>query len=155
MMHLECADRPRAGNLGAHNPAPPIRSALNIHQSQGPANLNSFGQHCSRLREHPRRPPQRASERGWGLLRSRGLPPHCCQSRSTHQELPVQIPGGRLTWRSFAVEWYGTLEWIDWFNYRRLFEAHGQVPPAEFEENYYRRQNGSGRLPETQTKQPA
>ena len=49
---------------------------------------------------------------------------------------------------------YATLEWIDWFNHRRLFEAHGQIPPAEFEENYYR-QKRSGQQAETQTKQPA
>ena len=35
-----------------------------------------------------------------------------------------------------AVE-YATLEWIDWFNHRRLLEPIGNVPPAEFEASYY------------------
>ena len=33
-----------------------------------------------------------------------------------------------------------TLEWVDWFNNRRLFEPIGNVPPAEYEEVYNRSQ---------------
>ena len=32
------------------------------------------------------------------------------------------------------------LEWVDWFNNRRLLEPIGKVPPAEYEEAYYRSQ---------------
>jgi len=28
-----------------------------------------------------------------------------------------------------------TLEWVDWFNNRRLLEAIGNIPPAETEVN--------------------
>ena len=35
-------------------------------------------------------------------------------------------------------EAFTTLEWVDWFNHRRLFEPIGSIPPAEFEEEYYR-----------------
>ena len=35
-----------------------------------------------------------------------------------------------------AVE-YATLEWVDWFNNRRLLEAIGNIPPAEAEANFY------------------
>jgi hypothetical protein len=35
-----------------------------------------------------------------------------------------------------AVE-YATLEWVDWFNNRRLLEPIGHVPPAEAEAAYY------------------
>jgi putative transposase len=38
-----------------------------------------------------------------------------------------------------AVE-FATLEWVDWFNKRRLFEPIGSIPPAEYEEQYYRSQ---------------
>jgi transposase InsO family protein len=31
-----------------------------------------------------------------------------------------------------------TLEWVDWFNHRRLLEYTGNIPPAEFEEMFYR-----------------
>ena len=58
-------------------------------------------------------------------------------------------------WRGLEDLEYATLEWVDWFNHQRLFEAHGQIPPAEFEEIYYRQQESSGQQGETQTKQPA
>ena len=35
-----------------------------------------------------------------------------------------------------AVE-FATLEWVDWFNMRRLLGPIGDVPPAEFEAQYY------------------
>ncbi|HNJ83978.1 MAG TPA: hypothetical protein PKZ28_10115, partial [Piscinibacter sp.] len=35
-----------------------------------------------------------------------------------------------------AVE-YATLDWVDWFNNRRLLEPIGHVPPAEAEAAYY------------------
>jgi putative transposase len=37
-----------------------------------------------------------------------------------------------------AVE-YATLEWVDWFNNRRLLGPIGDIPPAEFERGYYSR----------------
>ena len=66
----------------------------------------------------------------------------------------AELVRNRGPWRGLDDLEYATLEWVDWFNHRRLFEAHGQIPPAEFEENYYRQQD-SGRQAETQTKQPA
>jgi transposase InsO family protein len=40
-------------------------------------------------------------------------------------------------WRSLeAVEW-ATLDWVDWYNHRRLLEPIGHVPPAEAEARYY------------------
>ena len=36
-----------------------------------------------------------------------------------------------------AIE-YATLEWVDWFNNRRLLEPTGDVLPAEYETMYYR-----------------
>jgi transposase InsO family protein len=33
---------------------------------------------------------------------------------------------------------YATLEWVDWFNNRRLLESIGHVPPAEYEREYHR-----------------
>jgi transposase InsO family protein len=30
-----------------------------------------------------------------------------------------------------------TLEWVDWFNNRRLLEPIGNIPPAEAQANYY------------------
>jgi putative transposase len=43
----------------------------------------------------------------------------------------------RGPWRSFDGVEYATLEWVDWFNNRRLLEPIGNIPPAEAEERYY------------------
>jgi putative transposase len=32
---------------------------------------------------------------------------------------------------------FANLDWVDWFNTRRLVEPTGYVPPAEFEAAYY------------------
>jgi transposase InsO family protein len=46
----------------------------------------------------------------------------------------------RGPWRSVEAVELATLEWVDWFNNRRLLEPLGFVPPAEFESRYYRNQ---------------
>jgi putative transposase len=43
----------------------------------------------------------------------------------------------RGPWRSFEAVEYATLEWVDWFNHRRLLEPIGNIPPAEAEARYY------------------
>ena len=43
----------------------------------------------------------------------------------------------RGPWRSLEAVEYATLEWVDWFNNRRLLEPIGNVPPAEAEAAYY------------------
>jgi transposase InsO family protein len=43
----------------------------------------------------------------------------------------------RGPWRSFEAVEYATLEWVDWFNHRRLLDPIGNIPPAEAEANYY------------------
>lgn len=43
----------------------------------------------------------------------------------------------RCRWRSFEALEYATLEWVDWFNNRRLLEPIGNIPPAEAEANFY------------------
>ena len=40
-------------------------------------------------------------------------------------------------WRSFEAVEFATLEWVDWFNNRRLLEPIGNIPPAEAEARYY------------------
>jgi putative transposase len=43
----------------------------------------------------------------------------------------------RGPWRSFEAVEFATLEWVDWFNHRRLLEPIGNLPPAEAEARYY------------------
>jgi putative transposase len=57
-------------------------------------------------------------------------------------------------WRGLDDLELATLEWVDWFNHRRLFEDHGRIPPAEHEDRYYR-QLVSADPAETHTHEPA
>ena len=43
----------------------------------------------------------------------------------------------RGPWRSLEALEFATLEWVDWFNHRRLLEPIGNIPPAEAEALYY------------------
>jgi putative transposase len=47
----------------------------------------------------------------------------------------------RGPWRGIDDVEYATLEWVDWFNHRRLMEPIGHVPPAEFEDAYRRKED--------------
>lgn len=50
----------------------------------------------------------------------------------------------RGPWRGVDDVEYATLEWVDWFNHRRLLEPIGNVPPAELEASYHQ---STGQLP--------
>ena len=43
----------------------------------------------------------------------------------------------RGPWHTLAAVEFATLEWVDWFNHRRLLAPIGNVPPAEYEKMYY------------------
>ena len=40
-------------------------------------------------------------------------------------------------WRHLEGVEFATLDWVDWFNHRRLLEPIGYVPPAEYEQRNY------------------
>jgi putative transposase len=46
-------------------------------------------------------------------------------------------------WRNVDHVEMETLIWVDWFNNRRLLEPIGNIPPAEYEELYYRSQESA------------
>ena len=50
----------------------------------------------------------------------------------------------RGPWRNLEAVEYATLEWVDWFNHRRLLEPIGNIPPAELEATYHQ---SSSQLP--------
>ena len=43
----------------------------------------------------------------------------------------------RGPWKSVDSVEYAVLEWVDWFNNKRIFEPIGNIPPAEYEKAYY------------------
>jgi putative transposase len=50
----------------------------------------------------------------------------------------------RGPWRNLEAVEYATLEWVDWFNHRRILEPIGNIPPAELEATYHQ---SSSQLP--------
>lgn len=60
----------------------------------------------------------------------------------------------RGPWRGLDDLELATLEWVDWFNHRRLFHQLGRIPPAEFERRHAA-QNPSTVTCETHTAEPA
>jgi len=55
----------------------------------------------------------------------------------------TEVIRARGPWRNIETVEFATLEWVDWFNHRRLLEPLGYVPPAEYEDAYYRSQDTS------------
>jgi putative transposase len=49
----------------------------------------------------------------------------------------------RGPWKGLDQVEYATLEWVDWFNHRRLLEPIGHIPPAELEAAYHQREDPS------------
>jgi len=49
----------------------------------------------------------------------------------------------RGPWKNIEDVEYATLEWVDWFNNRRLLEPIGDMPPAEYEMMYYQQSEES------------
>jgi putative transposase len=66
----------------------------------------------------------------------------------------TELVRARGPWRRLDDLELATLEWVDWFNHRRLFEDHGRIPTAEFEDRHYR-QTVSADKAETHTHEPA
>jgi putative transposase len=49
----------------------------------------------------------------------------------------------RGPWKGLDQVEYATLEWVDWFNHRRLLEPIGHLPPAELEAAFHRKDTPS------------
>jgi putative transposase len=45
-------------------------------------------------------------------------------------------------WRTAEQVELATLNYVDWFNHRRLYETCGDIPPAELEDAHYRQNTG-------------
>lgn len=48
----------------------------------------------------------------------------------------------RRSWRNRQDVELATLDWVHWYNHKRLLGSIGNIPPAETEEAYYRQQAG-------------
>jgi putative transposase len=60
-------------------------------------------------------------------------------AETIHGLYKAEVIWRRGPWRSLEAVEFATLEWVDWFNHRRLLEPIGNMPPAEAEAHYYAR----------------
>ena len=51
--------------------------------------------------------------------------------------LKAEVIHRRGPWRSFEAVEHAALEWVDWFDNRRLLEPIGNIPPAEAEADFH------------------
>ena len=85
---------------------------------------------------HPlHRAPRRSRHRTFGWQRGRQLRQRA--GETINGLFKAEVIHRRGPWRSFEAVEYATLEWVDWFNNRRLLEPIGNIPPAEAEVNFY------------------
>jgi transposase InsO family protein len=102
--------------------------------------------HCGRLVHHSDRGSQYVSIKYTERLAAAGIEPSVGSVGDSYDNALAETINGlykaevihrRGPWRSFEAVEFATLEWVDWFNNRRLMEPIGNIPPAEAEERYY------------------
>ena len=102
--------------------------------------------HCGRLVHHSDRGSQYVSIKYTERLAEAGLEPSVGSVGDSYDNALAETINGlykaevihrRGPWRNFEAVEFATLEWVDWFNNRRLLEPIGNIPPAEAEANYY------------------
>ena len=100
----------------------------------------------SRLLRRPLESPQYLSITYTERLAEAGIEPSVGRVGDSYDNAVAETINGlykaevvhrRGPWRSFEAVEYATLQWVDWFNNKRLLEPIGNVPPAEAEKRYY------------------
>jgi putative transposase len=109
-----------------------------------------------RLVHHSDRGVQYVSIRYTERLAAAGIEPSVGSRGDSHDNalaesviglFKTEVIRKRGPWRSHEDVEFATLEWVWWFNHHRLLEPIGYIPPVEFEEAYYRRQEAQELVP--------
>ena len=78
-------------------------------------------------------------------IRDRGFAPHANLPEHAQPGDPctkviglfkTEVIRRRGPWRNLEAVEFATLDWVDWYDNRRLLEPIGDMPPAEAEERY-------------------
>jgi transposase InsO family protein len=102
--------------------------------------------HRGGLVHHSDRGSQYVSIRYTGRLAEAGIEPSVGSVGDSYDNALAETINGlykaevihrRGPWKSFEAVEFATLEWVDWFNHRRLMRPIGDIPPAEAEARYY------------------
>jgi transposase InsO family protein len=98
------------------------------------------------LVHHSDRGSQYVSIRYTERLKDAGLEPSVGSDGDSYDNALAETINGlfkaevihrRGPWRSLEAVEFATLEWVDWFNHRRLLEPIGNIPPVEAELRYH------------------
>ena len=100
-----------------------------------------------------RRAPRRGRRRAFGRQRRRSSYDNAL-AETINGLYKAEVIWRRGPWRNFEAVEFATLEWVDWFNNRRLLEPIGNIPPAEAEARYYAQLEEPRHRGVTQTKRP-
>jgi putative transposase len=101
---------------------------------------------CGRLVHHSDRGSQYLSIKYTERLAEAGIEPSVGSVGDSYDNALAETINGlfkaeviwrRGPWRSMEAVEYAVLEWVDWYNNRRLMEPIGNIPPTEAEENYH------------------
>ena len=99
-----------------------------------------------RLIHHSDRGTQYLSMRYTGRLADAGIAPSVGRRGDSYDNalaesiiglFKTEVIRRRGPWRHVEAVEFAALEWVDWFNHRRLLEPIGYLPPAEYEARYY------------------
>lgn len=123
----QCSCKLRSGCPGAGPARAPSRPGQRSGAPLGPR-LAIFGSTVHRA-------PGRCGHRDVGRQRRRQLRQRLTET--INRLFKAEVIHRRGPWRSFEAVEYATLEWVDWYNHRRLLAPIGNVPPAEAEARYH------------------
>jgi putative transposase len=107
--------------------------------------------HGGGLVHHSDRGSQYLSIKYAGRLKDAGVEPSVGSVGDSYDNALAETVNGlykaeliwrRGPWRCLEQVEFATLEWVDWFNKRRLLEPIGNIPPAEAEARYYAQATG-------------
>jgi transposase InsO family protein len=71
------------------------------------------------------------------------IPTGSGKTSGRHRLYKTEVIRHQGPWTGIEAVEFATLEWVDWFNNRRLMESIGNVLPAELETEYYNEMAGS------------
>ena len=131
------SSRPAAGGRpGENNGIRPVRSERRFRQFIATSSV--------RVLQRPLESTQYVSIKYTERLAEAGIEPSVGSVGDSYDNALAETINGlykaevihqRGPWRNFEAVEFATLEWVDWFNNRRLLEPIGNIPPAE--EHYY------------------
>jgi hypothetical protein len=147
---LPCLPRSLPRTVAAHLGQQPVvdreTTMVPDHTDENAAFECSSPPPSSRCCDDHLNPPQYVSIKYTERLAEAGIEPSVGSVGDSYDNALAETINGlykaevihrRGPWRSFEAVEFATLEWVDWFNNRRLLEPIGNIPPAEAEERYY------------------